>query len=384
MNTLPTLTELLQSLVRCPSVNPGGPNPDPAICGEAGMADLLEDLLRPKADAVERIEVAPGRWNLIARFDGGSRQSRSYALEAHTDTVGIEGMCIDPFAGELRDGRLYGRGACDTKGPMAAMLLALLEAKKTGNRLPATWYFIATCDEELGAIGARHLVESGFRCDGIVVGEPTGLAVLRAHKGAVRYRLHLRGRAAHSAYPAEGVHALHAAGAFMSELEAANAAARLKHADHPLGPPAYSVGTLRGGDQVNRIPGEAQMEIDCRLLPEQSIKSIACDLEAILARVASLRPGLSYELEETQSYLGFTYSQKSPFHPFVEALATGGAGYCDARYTTNAGFYAAAGIPTIVFGPGSISQAHTADEWIDLEEAERAKALLFQRIMNSA
>jgi len=282
LKPLPFLTELLQRLVRCPSINPGGPNADAALCGEGRMTDLLEELLRPHADAVERIEVAPGRWNLIARFDGCDA-SRNYALEAHTDTVGIEGMQIDPFGGKLINGRLYGRGACDTKGPMAAMLLALLEAKATGIPLPATWHFLATCDEELGAIGAQELMRSGFRCDGIVVGEPTDLAVLRAHKGAARYRLRLHGRAAHSAYPEEGVHALHAAGAFMRYLEKANATAERIHANHPLGPSTYSVGTLRGGDQVNRIPDGAQMEIDCRLIPEQDVTSTTNDLEAILA-----------------------------------------------------------------------------------------------------
>jgi len=346
------------------------------------MTDLLEELLRPHADAVERIEVAPGRWNLIARFDGCDA-SRNYALEAHTDTVGIEGMQIDPFGGKLINGRLYGRGACDTKGPMAAMLLALLEAKATGIPLPATWHFLATCDEELGAIGAQELMRSGFRCDGIVVGEPTDLAVLRAHKGAARYRLRLHGRAAHSAYPEEGVHALHAAGAFMRYLEKANATAERIHANHPLGPSTYSVGTLRGGDQVNRIPDGAQMEIDCRLIPEQDVTSTTNDLEAILATIETARPGLSHELEQTQSYPGFVYAEKGKFHPLVEALAAEGNGYSHARYTTNAGFYTAAHIPTIVFGPGSVRQAHTADEWIDLDEARRAKDLLFKRIMET-
>ena len=156
--SLPEVPELLAHLVRCPSV--GGLDGN----GEAAMASLLAHLLEPWADEVTVTEVVPGRPCLIARFEGLD-PTRAFAFEAHSDTVSVEGMSVDPFAAAVRDGRLYGRGACDTKGPMAAMLMAILRHLRDDGRLPVTWYFLSTCDEELGGLGARHS-SAGFCANG--------------------------------------------------------------------------------------------------------------------------------------------------------------------------------------------------------------------------
>ncbi len=380
MKEVPTIEELLARLVRCPSVNPGAKEITEDYEGEAAMVDLLRELLEASADHVEVVEVVPGRPNLIARFDGAAG-SPCYALEAHTDTVGIEGMTIVPFAAAVRDGRLYGRGACDTKGPMAAMLHALLRAKQEWGTLPATWYFIASCDEELGGSGARALAQSGFSCDGIIVAEPTELKVLIAHKGVVRFQLIINGKAAHSAYPDRGSHSIHAAGSFIQGVEKLNASYREQWSDHLLGPPSVSVGTIRGGDHVNRIPDRVEMEIDCRILAEQGADDLVEALLELADEATAGDAGLSYTLNATQKYPGLATSSDSAAYGLADSLAElAGHGYDHASYTTNVGFYCEAGIPAFVWGPGSIRQAHTADEWVDLREVEQASELLFQLI----
>ncbi|MGZ0708231.1 M20/M25/M40 family metallo-hydrolase [Coraliomargarita sp. W4R53] len=380
MNQVPIIEDLLIRLVRCPSVNPGAKGITHANEGESALVDLLRELLAGSADHIDIVEVVPGRPNLIARFDGPAG-SPTYALEAHTDTVGVEGMAIEPFAAEIRERRLYGRGACDTKGPMAAMLHALLRAKQEFGTLPATWYFVASCDEELGGSGARAIAQSNFSCDGMIVAEPTELKLLTAHKGVLRFKLTISGKAAHSAYPERGSHSIHAAGSFIQGVKELNASFCEQWSEHLLGPPSISVGTIRGGDHVNRIPDHVEMEIDCRILAEQSADELVEVLLEIAEAAVEGDSELGYHLMATQKYPGLGDEADSSPHGLMEPLAElASHGYDHASYTTNAGFYCAVGIPVFVWGPGSIQQAHTADEWVDLRQVEQAGDLLYQLI----
>lgn len=364
----PSPESLLEALVRIPSVNPGAGG-----TGEGELTAFLADLLEPWADGLELVEVAPGRSNLIARFDG-EKAGRSYVMEAHSDTVGVEGMTIDPFGGDVRGGRLYGRGACDTKGPMAAMLCALL-GHLEGERPPATWYFISTVDEELGALGARHLVEQKFRCDGVIVAEPTQLRPIVSHKGAVRYRVRVRGRAGHSAYPEHGVNAIHAAAEWVRTVEAAVVKKEGV---------TFSVGTIGGGEQVNRIPDSATMEVEFRVPPGTALRQIEEMLEKATNAVEQSRAGCAIQREQSQSYPPFALDVKSPFRQVLASLfsADNDPGET-ARYSTNAGFFAQAEIPCVVYGPGSIEQAHTADEWIEISSLIQARKVLGEVIRSA-
>lgn len=236
----------------------------------------------------------------------------------------------------------------------------------------------------MGGLGAKHLAESGFRCDGIIVGEPTGNQIVEAHKGAYRFDLNIQGRAAHSAYPENGINAVHAAAEFVRHLEECNAVARREHGDHRLGPPTFSAGIISGGDQVNRIPGEASLQIDCRSLPEETEDDYRRIMEAGIERISSAYPGLACERTSTQAYPGFAAARTGPFADLFNRLETdSGKSPGTARYTTNAGFYSAVGMPAVVFGPGDIAQAHTANEWIELGGLERGTRLLRDLILAS-
>lgn len=364
---LPSVTELLGRLVRCPSTS---------AHGEAGIVGILYDLLEPWADEICITEPAPGRPNLVARFDGCDK-SRSYAFESHSDTVSADGMVIDPFGAEVRDGKVHGRGACDTKGPMTAMLLALLGHLRDHGCPPVTWYFISPCDEELGCTGARHLVQGGFRCDGIIVGEPTSLRPVAAHKGAVRHRVEVRGLAAHSSTPGRGANAVHAAADFILRAEQAVAALDSPPCQAEPGGPTFSAGIIRGGTQVNRIPDEVVIETDFRLPPGMAAMKAERVLETVGQEVTKRRPRIRVALQRTQEYPAFELPLDSPFRPVLAPLLGGGWNE-PARYATDAGCFAAAGIPCVVYGPGDIAQAHTADEWIELAQVEQAIRILRQ------
>lgn len=372
---LPSAPELLAALVRCPST--GGANGD----GEAGMVALLSALLEPWADNISVTEPAPGRPNLVARFDG-IQQCTSYALEAHSDTVSVTGMTIDPFAAEVRGGKLYGRGACDTKGPMTSMLLALLRHVRDHGRPPVTWYFVATCDEELGGLGARHLAGTGFRCDGMIVGEPTCLRPVAAHKGVVRHRITIDGLAAHSSTPERGANAIHAAAEFIMETERAVAALEGAAFGTEPGPPTFSAGIIHGGDQVNRVPASAVLETDFRLPPGMDPVAAENILVRAAEAVGERRPRITFLLERTQEYPAFALAPDSPFRQVLGPLTAGGW-HEPVRFATDAGFFAAAGIPCVVFGPGELTQAHTVDEWIDLKQVEQG-AMMLGKIITEA
>jgi len=370
----PDPVDLLQQLVRIPSVNPGVSEASPEITGEKRLLDFLETLLRPVADKVERVEVVPERENLLAYFEG-SGDGPPYVLEAHSDTVGIAGMTIDPFAAEVRDGRLYGRGACDTKGPMCSMLCALLRAFSEGPRPRSSWYFISTCDEELGGLGATHLAASGLDCGGVIVGEPTTLEWIDRHLGAERFQLLIRGRAAHSAYPELGVNAIHGAADWIHRIEGAFAV------DSDRGKSTANVGIIAGGEQVNRIPDEVILQLDVRTPPGLAAGEVEARVAALAGEVMQARPGLVCEWKQNQLYPAFLLPEDSPFRSFLEGQRKriGSTGpFTSARYATNAGFLARKNIPAVVFGPGSVTEAHTVGEWVDLAEVETAAALLEQ------
>ena len=370
VSDVPSVADLLGALVRCPSVNPGPGGACGGFYGEANLVARLAKILEPWADEIVVDEVVRGRPNLIARF-GGINPARSFAFEAHSDTVGVDGMTVDPFGARVQEGKLYGRGACDTKGPMTAMLLAILRHLAVRGRPPVAWYFISTCDEELGGMGARKLMASGFRCDGMVVGEPTALVPVDRHKGALRFQINVCGRAAHSAYPEQGANAIHAAASLIRDLEGMVAGLCRDEFTPEPGQPTFSTGTIQGGDQVNRIPDAASFEIDLRLPPGCPSGKIAETLEAARTKVTRERPGICVEWIETQNYPSFVLPADRPFRDLLAPIrGSGGGGFGAVRYATNAGFFP--GIDCVVFGPGSVAQAHTADEWIELAEIETA------------
>jgi acetylornithine deacetylase len=373
------LTGLLADLVAIPSVNPMGRVPPGQGHAEEAIADYVASFLRHCHIDVETTEVMPGRPNVIGFVDAGKRET--LLLEAHLDTVRVDTMTIPPFGAEIRDGRLYGRGACDTKGSLAAFLHALCSSVSEGRDRRFNVIVAATADEEYQFSGARHAASHGLKADMGIAGEPTSLHIVRAHKGVTRWNIAVRGVAAHSAYPERGENAIYTMGHILTRLElyGENLAAAPPHAE--LGAPTFSVGVIRGGQAVNIVPDTCEIEVDRRTLPGETAASVLEEVRRVLREVS----GWTFHPPHVD-VRGMEVPRESPV---VERLAeavrgvTGSVTIESAQYATDAGIYAAAGIPTVVFGPGDITQAHTADEWINLEEVRSASAVI-RRLIDTA
>ncbi len=371
--------KLLAELIALPSVNPAFAPQNGAsarqarlIYGEKDVADFLAAVAAEAGLEVEFQNVLPGRRNLIARLVPSGEIRQRILLAPHMDTVGAD---ESKFIPRHKNGRLYGRGACDTKGSVAAMLSAVCEIAKLKSRPQHTEFiFAGLIDEEQGQAGSRALAKSGLKADLAIVGEPTNCQVVTAHKGSLWLNLETRGLAAHGATPHLGKNAVHEMACIVDALETAYAA-QLKMRKHKLlGSATVNVGKISGGTQPNIVPDACAIEIDRRTLPGETEKSVLTEIRALLASKklsakissAKLAPALpletNFKLPLVQRFLRCT---KQPRPLGVDY-------FCDAAVL------AAGGIPSVVFGPGDIAQAHTADEWISLAQLERAKDLLVQ------
>src|SRR5262245_56480986 len=368
---------LLQDLVRIPSVNPMGRTISGEQFYEIRVTDYLERFFRDLGVPFDRRPVAPLRDNIVARYDSPG-SATTILLEVHQDTVPVDGMTIDPFAGEIRDGKLYGRGSCDVKGGMTAMLTAFARLVREKPAGAVNVLLACTVDEEHTFVGVQRLMEQGLRADMAVVAEPTKLQIVDAHKGVVRWRVRTAGRACHSSRPDQGVNAVYRMGHVLPIVE--DYADRLiRSTAHPrLGPPTLSVGRIEGGVSVNTVPDECVIEIDRRLLPGEDPDAAWRDFRDLLAATAPVPvvcdkiwlacPALSNDgSDAVRDRLGTAIDAVEGNH-LILAVPFG----------TDASSVALAGIPAVVFGPGDIAQAHTKDEWIDLDQIDRAAEILYR------
>jgi acetylornithine deacetylase/succinyl-diaminopimelate desuccinylase-like protein len=362
------VVEILQSLIRIPSVNPDGVPASPDA-GEARIARWIGDFLLGIGARLEFEDILPERPNVFGHFGKPDSGKPRVLLAPHTDTVGIENMTIDPFGGDIRDGRVYGRGASDTKGTIAAFLAALEElgADRLG-KLGADVTFAGLIGEETGQYGSRHLAanhrgEFAFA----VVGEPTGCSVVHAHKGCVWITLETRGRACHGSTPDLGRSAIYEMLPALISIER-DLRVRLEAPEfaHPLlGSPTVNLGTIRAGTRANIVPDRCVIELDIRETPalhrHGTGRLIGEWLEA-----AGLAGAVT-----VGSISGCAPLDTPADNPFVRRLEELGAPLagapwlCDAAWLSNEG-----GIPAVAAGPGSIAQAHTADEFIEIEALE--------------
>lgn len=399
--------ETLQQLIHIPSVNPLGRDEADANCGEAQLTDFLQGLCEQLGWRWLRQEVHPGRENLIAVVPGNPSADEGGELQlwdVHQDTVAVEGMSVEPFGGELRDGRVYGRGACDDKGPMAAMIAALAQLSSADRTAKRPTIVIAfPVNEECGFTGAQSLCDL-WRTDRqadvhvtggtisaaelfprppdlAIVAEPTDLYVVVAHQGMVRWRCHAIGRAAHSSRPDEGINAVYVMGRVAHAIEQYQR--QLAAAEpHPLcGLPAVCVTTIQGGVGINTVPDEATISIDRRIGPDENPAAAFDDLVQYIAQNASL--GVA-RLEHDPPFMKSSGLRDAGNRPIAQRLAqlVRGRGRTSelvgAPYGTDGAAIGASGVPTVVFGPGSVRQAHTADEYIEVTELELGVELFHQ------
>lgn len=370
--------QILRDLVRLPSVNPMGRGLTGPTIFESRVTDYLEDYLKKLGVACERQAVAPSRDNLVARFEPPSAK-RTIVLEAHQDTVPVEGMTIDPFGGEIRDGRLYGRGACDVKGGLTAMLLAFTRLVKERPAGAARVILAFTVDEEHTFLGVQRLVEK-LKADAAVVAEPTQLNIVHAHKGVVRWHVTTPGRSCHSSRPELGVNAIYRMGKLLAAIERYADVVRRSSADPLLGAPTLSVGRIEGGLSVNTVPDFCRIEVDRRLIPGEDPLAAPRHFEEFLRRQTDIDVPFSLSPPWLHCPALSPKGSEGTVQQLSDAIerVVGRRRVEAVPYGTDASSLADAGIPSVVFGPGDITQAHTADEWIELAQIDQAAEILFR------
>lgn len=365
---------LLCELIALPSVNPAFLPEGDRWAGEHRVADFLAARGAGAGLTVDFQEVLPGRRNVLLRYLPPGKVTQRVLLAPHMDTVGSMDGEEEIFQPKVKGGRVWGRGACDTKGSVAAMFTALAETVARGGGPRNTEILLAALiDEECNQRGSRALVKSGIRADLGVVGEPTRLRVVTAHKGDVWIRVETRGKSAHGARPELGINAVRSMARVVEVLEGEYAHELRRRPAHPLlGRPTINVGRIRGGTQPNIVPDHCVIEADRRTVPGETEagakREIAAFLKArgVVAKLVDMK-GVPAPPLETDPAL-------PRVREFLSAVGSrrpeGVTYFCDAAVI------ATGGTPCVVFGPGDIAQAHTAREWISVQSLERGVALL--------
>ena len=357
---------LAQALIRIPSVNPPGE--------EAAVARYLADYLEKAGLAVEVTEVQPGRPNVVATATLGEG-GPTVLLNGHTDVVAVgDGWDGDPFAGEVWEGKLYGRGAADMKGPLAAMIAATLAVKRAAAL--STGRIIVACvmGEEYGGLGTRELVRQGLYADHAIVGEPSELLPVIAHKGTLRYEIGVEGKAAHGSVPEAGLNAIYKLADIVLELRRHHQELS-RRPPHPLvGAPSLNVGTISGGSGTCIVPARASITIDRRVVPGEPVEGATRELEALLIelrrRDRELRAHLILQNVAPAMEVAATQPVVQAVRRSVQAVLGRDPGVHGWTATADSNLLVnVLKIPTVIFGPGSIAQvAHQANEYVPLAD----------------
>jgi acetylornithine deacetylase len=360
---------VLEELVATESVNPSVGKGR----GEFALSNVLFDRLTaiPQLD-VRKQHVADDRLNVVATLKG-TAGGRSLMLNGHMDTVGVEGMTIDPFKPFLDGVFLHGRGACDMKGAIAAMVGAAKVLGASESRLRGDVVFTFVVDEEHLSIGTEKIVEE-YKADAAIVGEPTNMSIATAHKGFIWIEIEFKGKAAHGSVPEKGIDAITHAASFVTQLR--DLQERLETHTHPLlGSPKIHTSTINGGVHWSIVPNQCTLRLERRTLPGETSTSIMKEIQNILDRLKEQdqsfdatarrvfeRPPLetaASELVVREMQQALRESSGSP-QPIVGV-----------PYWTD-GAILASSIPTCIFGPGDIRVAHSPDEFVNLEDVLRA------------
>lgn len=378
------LIERTVELIRLPSVNPfGGPMSE--INGERAVVDWLADHLDRLGFDPVVAEAAPGRPNIVgigpggggSGDDGTGRNGTVLALAGHTDTVGIAG-CDDPFGATVSNGRIHGRGACDMKGALACFIEVAEVLARRREPLTGRLMIIGLADEEHEMIGSRMMGSGGPPADQIIIGEPTELLVCTAHKGQLAFPIRTTGRAVHSSLAHQGVNAIdhmmeivELLGRYRDDLAAAE--------PHPLcGLATVNAGVIHGGEIASMVPDRCELEVDRRILPGETSAAVLAEIRSRIEQLATGRP--SFEWEVGPPIIDAAPLDTDRDQPIVAAAARAVTGRSDPGSWSPQAFSGATdapnlGAPAVIWGPGSLAQAHTIDEWVAIDQLVTATHL---------
>jgi acetylornithine deacetylase len=371
----------LRDYVATPSVNPSGRTDiDPSWVGEERYAELVRQQLRKLR--VDSVLVGSGNRKSVVGEVRASGTAETLLVASHLDTVPVDNMRIDPFDPVIRDGRLMGRGSCDTKAGMAALMAALGRVLEKGT-LARHLVIVGEADEESsGSLGVSDVLAhlGGSHVDFAIATEPTELRMVNAHKGIALGRVEAHGRACHSSEPRRGENAIVALAHAIGRLE--QLGVELEGRVHEgLGCGTLSVGVIGGGHAPNIVPDRAWLLMDRRTLPGETSEALRAEIERALAGLANVK------LADLR--MGKDPLYTAPTHPAAvachRALERAGCNP-DPRsvaFATDAGLFARRGIPSLVLGPGSITQAHTDAEYVEIDQLEQMVGV-FENLLEGA
>ena len=348
---------------------------------ESEMAVYIQELLSSEGITTQLKEVQPGRFNVTSILKG-TGNGRSLMLCGHMDTVPAYGM-DDPFSGRVENGKLYGRGSCDMKGPLAAMLAAFIGIKHSGTTLKGDLIFAGVIDEEQTGKGVEFLAQNGPFVDGAVIGEPTDMRLALGHKGLEWLKIDVFGKKVHGGNMDKGINAIAMASRLIARIYGQYTPV-LKRRKHPvLGHPSINIGKIEGGDQPSTVPGICTLEVDRRWIPEESIDQVYTELSAIITKLQQQDSKFNAEIKSFFSSCDLLphkpfYTEESD--PLVES-----AHYAlrqlriQKRKPTVFPAWSDAGVlavytqaKCIIIGPGDLTLAHTSEEFIETKSLEKA------------
>ncbi len=351
---------------------------------ETETASKIHDFFLREEIETELAHVADGRFNVTARLQG-TGTGRTLLLTGHTDTVPPYDM-PDPYHVRIEDGKLYGRGTVDMKGPLSCMMIAMAALKRAGIKLEGEILFAAVIDEEDSSLGTKALLQSGLKPDAAVVGEPTSMEVCIGHKGVEWFETVLEGKAVHAGRPEEGINAIQKAAAFISRIES-DLIPILKKRVHPIiGESTLNYGFIKGGTQPSTVAGECVLQIGRRWIPSERYEDVVADFQMIIDQLKNEDPGFRAvfrPMEEEDLKAGSDADrwrhepmETDPNHPIVRAAQRSIEDYYGRKaepaafeaWSDGGLLCAYGGIPSIVFGPGSLTSAHSPDEFIEVSE----------------
>ena len=371
------LTRFLCDLIAIPSVNPSLGGETLHQNGEEEVVSFLIEKANRLGITAQRQAVLPGRKNVIFRLKPKGFVKQKVLLAPHLDVVPGDRKLFSP---KTRNGKIYGRGACDTKGSMAAFFTAFCElAKNKGAPKETEIIFAGLVDEEFGQAGSRKLAEKGPKADLAIAGEPTNLQVVTAHKGNIWLRLKTKGKAAHGATPEKGKNAISLMTPLLQVLFQ-DYPEILRGRKHPLlGHPTLNVGKISGGSQANIVANSCILELDRRTLPGESETSIKKEFISLFKSKNLPIPAFEFTRSVPCPPL-----DTDPNLPLVKDLlkASGKRKPRGVPYFTDASPLARGGTPSVVFGPGDIAQAHSENEFVEIKQLKKAQDIISTFLKN--
>ena len=374
------LTTLTQEMVRINSINP---SLTPEGKGEAEIGAYVAERLHDIGLEVTTHEIEPRRVNVVGVLKG-SGDGRSLLLNAHMDTVGVEGMSIDPFGAQIRDGRLYGRGSQDMKASLAAMMVAAKALIDANITLAGDLLITAVADEEHSSIGTEALVQQ-VSADAAIVTEPTDMHVCRAHRGFIWCDVETLGRAAHGSRYAEGIDANMRMGRFLAQLDKLEQELLQRDGHELTGPPSLHAARLRGGKEVSIYAASCTLQMERRTTPGETVEQATAELQEIIDRLAAQDPTFKATIKPTFWRAPFEVDSEAPIVKTLDHALGVRIGHhpehIGQTFWTDAALLADAGMETVLLGPKGYG-LHSAEEWVDLQSVVDLAYVLAETAIN--